>query len=153
MVKDFNWCLIYYRCKHYFCEKCALNHYKKSTRCYICNQQTHGVFNPAKELIARMKGEEASSSKQDDLTELPNDSDSDWNAKQDNCTKTEYTTVNKKGIFSQNKLHTTLKLRERKVKTLTRNWRDHKRDRHTQTHGNWIEIFRPALPSSSIKRE
>ena len=28
------------------------------------------------------------------------------------------------------------KLRERKLKTLTRNCRDHKRDRHTQTHGN-----------------
>ena len=45
------------------------------------------------------------------------------------------------------------KLRERKVKTLTRNWRDHKRDRHTQTHENWIEIFRLARPSSSIERE
>ncbi|XP_066596323.1 E3 ubiquitin-protein ligase RNF113A-like [Prorops nasuta] len=45
------------KCKHYFCEKCALEHYKKSTRCYICNQQTNGVFNPAKELIARSKQE------------------------------------------------------------------------------------------------
>ncbi|XP_029039069.1 E3 ubiquitin-protein ligase RNF113A [Osmia bicornis bicornis] len=46
------------KCKHYFCEKCALEHYKKSTRCYICNVQTNGVFNPAKELIARTKMEE-----------------------------------------------------------------------------------------------
>ncbi|XP_015115917.1 E3 ubiquitin-protein ligase RNF113A [Diachasma alloeum] len=46
------------KCKHYFCEKCALDHYKKSTRCFICNVQTTGVFNPAKELIARMKAEE-----------------------------------------------------------------------------------------------
>ena len=38
------------------------------------------------------------------------------------------------------------------MKTLTRNWRDHKRDRHTQTHGNWNEIFRLARPSFSIKR-
>ena len=38
------------------------------------------------------------------------------------------------------------KLWERKVKTVTRNWRDHERDRHTQTHGNWIEIFRLARP-------
>ncbi|KAK0175711.1 hypothetical protein PV327_009440 [Microctonus hyperodae] len=43
------------KCKHYFCEKCALDHYKKSTRCFICNVQTTGVFNPAKELIARTK--------------------------------------------------------------------------------------------------
>ncbi|XP_045457663.1 E3 ubiquitin-protein ligase RNF113A [Melitaea cinxia] len=43
------------RCKHYFCEKCALENYKKSTRCFICNAQTSGVFNPAKELEAKMK--------------------------------------------------------------------------------------------------
>ncbi|KAH0944968.1 hypothetical protein HN011_008805 [Eciton burchellii] len=46
------------KCKHYFCEKCALERYRKSTRCYICNAQTNGTFNPAKELIARNKMEE-----------------------------------------------------------------------------------------------
>lgn len=44
------------KCQHYFCEKCALDHYKKTTKCYICSKQTHGVFNPAKDVIARMKG-------------------------------------------------------------------------------------------------
>lgn len=43
------------KCKHYFCEKCALENYKKTTRCYICNAQTNGVFNPAKELQAKLK--------------------------------------------------------------------------------------------------
>ncbi|CAG9794250.1 unnamed protein product [Diatraea saccharalis] len=43
------------KCKHYFCEKCALENYKKSTRCFICNTQTGGVFNPAKELEAKLK--------------------------------------------------------------------------------------------------
>ncbi|KAH8278748.1 hypothetical protein KR018_008201 [Drosophila ironensis] len=43
------------KCKHYFCEKCALAQYKKSQRCIICSQQTNGIFNPAKELIARLK--------------------------------------------------------------------------------------------------
>nr|CAD7433215.1 unnamed protein product [Timema monikensis] len=43
------------KCQHYFCEKCALDHFNKSTRCYICNQQTNGMFNPAKELAARLK--------------------------------------------------------------------------------------------------
>lgn len=43
------------KCKHYFCEKCALAQYKKSTRCYTCNLQTNGTFNPAKELIAKLK--------------------------------------------------------------------------------------------------
>lgn len=43
------------KCKHYFCEKCALAQYKKTKRCFVCNEQTMGVFNPAKELIAKMK--------------------------------------------------------------------------------------------------
>ncbi|XP_015602620.1 RING finger protein 113A [Cephus cinctus] len=46
------------KCKHYFCEKCALEQYKKSTRCFICNVQTNGMFNPAKDLMARAKMEE-----------------------------------------------------------------------------------------------
>ena len=43
------------KCKHYFCEACALKHYKKSKRCYVCGVQTNGMFNPAKELIKKMK--------------------------------------------------------------------------------------------------
>ncbi|XP_043911136.1 E3 ubiquitin-protein ligase RNF113A [Protopterus annectens] len=43
------------KCKHYFCESCALQHYRKSKRCYVCEQQTNGIFNPAKELIAKME--------------------------------------------------------------------------------------------------
>lgn len=39
---------LFSRCRHYFCEACALQHYRKSKRCYVCNQQTNGVFNPAK---------------------------------------------------------------------------------------------------------
>ena len=58
------------RCKHYFCEKCALTQFKKSTRCFICNVQTNGVFNPAKEIIKRMQQEE-------DEKEV-SDSESDW---------------------------------------------------------------------------
>ncbi|EZA59678.1 hypothetical protein DMN91_005431 [Ooceraea biroi] len=62
------------KCKHYFCEKCALERYKKSTRCYICNAQTNGIFNPAKELIARTKMEE----KEKEATEVTSeDSDED----------------------------------------------------------------------------
>lgn len=45
------------KCKHYFCEKCALENFKKSTRCYICNAQTQGIFNPAKEIIDKLKSE------------------------------------------------------------------------------------------------
>ncbi|XP_039747680.1 E3 ubiquitin-protein ligase RNF113A [Pararge aegeria] len=42
------------RCKHYFCEKCALANFKKSSRCFLCNAQTSGVFNPATELQAKI---------------------------------------------------------------------------------------------------
>lgn len=43
------------KCKHYFCESCALKHYVKSKRCFACNQQTMGVFNPAKDLLEKIK--------------------------------------------------------------------------------------------------
>ncbi|GAB1863638.1 RING finger protein 113A [Camponotus japonicus] len=46
------------KCKHYFCEKCALEQCKKSTGCYVCNTQTNSTFNPTKEIIARTKIEE-----------------------------------------------------------------------------------------------
>ncbi|XP_048218777.1 E3 ubiquitin-protein ligase RNF113A-like [Perognathus longimembris pacificus] len=43
------------KCKHYFCESCALQHFRTTPRCYVCDQQTSGVFNPAKELIAKLR--------------------------------------------------------------------------------------------------
>jgi len=46
------------KCKHYFCEACALKHYRKSKRCYVCGEQTSGMFNPAKELIKKLKSME-----------------------------------------------------------------------------------------------
>ncbi|NWI04870.1 R113A protein, partial [Tichodroma muraria] len=49
------------KCRHYFCESCALQHYRKSHCCCVCDKQTNGVFNPAKELMAKLekhKGEE-----------------------------------------------------------------------------------------------
>lgn len=42
------------KCKHYFCEKCALERYKKSRRCFVCNEQTNGIFNHAKELMSKL---------------------------------------------------------------------------------------------------
>lgn len=32
------------RCKHYFCEKCALNRFKKDMKCAICGENTYGAF-------------------------------------------------------------------------------------------------------------
>ncbi|KAG5676764.1 hypothetical protein PVAND_006573 [Polypedilum vanderplanki] len=43
------------KCQHYFCEKCALERYRKSTRCFVCSAQTNGVFNPAKKLIEKLQ--------------------------------------------------------------------------------------------------
>ena len=54
------------RCKHYFCEKCALDHYRKSQRCFSCGKQTSGMFNPAKDLIERMAKREAAGKVYDD---------------------------------------------------------------------------------------
>ncbi|CAI5711230.1 unnamed protein product [Peronospora destructor] len=34
-------------CSHFFCEACALKHFKKSSRCFNCKKQTNGVFNAA----------------------------------------------------------------------------------------------------------
>ena len=44
------------RCGHYFCEDCAIGHYKKSKRCFVCNKQTNGIFNMAKNIVAKLKG-------------------------------------------------------------------------------------------------
>ncbi|XP_063815593.1 E3 ubiquitin-protein ligase RNF113A isoform X2 [Pseudophryne corroboree] len=53
------------KCKHYFCESCALQHYRKSKRCYVCNTQTNGVFNPAKDLITKMEKYKAKQNESD----------------------------------------------------------------------------------------
>ena len=66
------------KCKCYFCEKCALEHYRKSQRCYECGKQTSGMFNPAKDLIERMAKREAAgktySDSEDDDERLPDES-------------------------------------------------------------------------------
>ncbi|OAA38720.1 CCCH and RING finger protein (Znf183) [Beauveria brongniartii RCEF 3172] len=38
------------RCGHYFCEPCALQHYRKDPACAACGAGTNGVFNSAKKL-------------------------------------------------------------------------------------------------------
>ena len=44
------------RCKHYFCEKCALaGSTKGGGRCGVCNEPTKGIFNVAHDIIKRMK--------------------------------------------------------------------------------------------------
>ncbi|KAJ4837295.1 hypothetical protein Tsubulata_026370 [Turnera subulata] len=42
------------KCKHYFCEHCALKHHSKNKKCFVCNQPTLGIFNTAHEIRKRM---------------------------------------------------------------------------------------------------
>uniref|UniRef100_A0A915DIZ3 Uncharacterized protein n=1 Tax=Ditylenchus dipsaci TaxID=166011 RepID=A0A915DIZ3_9BILA len=51
------------KCKHYFCESCAIGHYRKSKRCAVCNVKTDGIFSTAKDIIAKM------GAKKEDTTE------------------------------------------------------------------------------------
>ncbi|KAK9806809.1 hypothetical protein WJX72_003538 [[Myrmecia] bisecta] len=43
------------RCKHYFCETCALKHNAKSGKCAVCEQPTNGLFNIATDVLKRQK--------------------------------------------------------------------------------------------------
>jgi RING finger protein 113A len=50
------------RCGHYFCERCALQRYRKDPSCAACGAGTNGVFNGAKrlqKLLDRKKEREA----------------------------------------------------------------------------------------------
>eukprot|EP00347_Sterkiella_histriomuscorum_P016985 403351100 len=41
------------QCNHYFCEKCALDHYSKTSDCFICDKPTNGIFNEAPKLLKK----------------------------------------------------------------------------------------------------
>ena len=43
------------RCKHYFCEACALQHNVKSAKCFVCDAPTHGIFNVAHDIKRKIK--------------------------------------------------------------------------------------------------
>ncbi|GMR42378.1 hypothetical protein PMAYCL1PPCAC_12573, partial [Pristionchus mayeri] len=63
------------RCKHFFCERCAIVAFKKSKKCRVCEQNTAGVFNPAKELIAHINGESSKKKRMKEEEEENIDSD------------------------------------------------------------------------------
>lgn len=46
------------KCKHYFCEHCALKHHSKNKKCFVCNEPTLGIFNTAHEIKKKMAEEE-----------------------------------------------------------------------------------------------
>jgi RING finger protein 113A len=43
------------RCKHYFCEQCALKQNAQGGKCFVCNQPTSGIFNVAHDIVRRTK--------------------------------------------------------------------------------------------------
>ncbi|KAJ1977923.1 RNA-splicing factor [Dimargaris verticillata] len=47
------------KCSHYFCEKCALQQYKKSPKCYACNTPTGGIFNSASAMFKKSAQKQA----------------------------------------------------------------------------------------------
>ncbi|XP_066321605.1 zinc finger CCCH domain-containing protein 15-like [Miscanthus floridulus] len=42
------------KCKHYFCEHCALKHHSKNKKCHVCLKPTGGIFNAAQEIRKKM---------------------------------------------------------------------------------------------------
>ncbi|XP_010537443.1 PREDICTED: zinc finger CCCH domain-containing protein 1 [Tarenaya hassleriana] len=48
------------KCKHYFCEHCALKHHAKNKKCFVCNQPTQGIFNTAHEIKKKMAEDQRS---------------------------------------------------------------------------------------------
>ena len=43
------------KCEHYFCERCAIAHFQKSRRCFVCSEQTGGIFNKAKAIAEKIE--------------------------------------------------------------------------------------------------
>ncbi|CAO3595387.1 unnamed protein product [Absidia cylindrospora] len=43
------------KCQHYFCESCAIDHYKSSSKCFACGASTSGVFNTAKNILEKLR--------------------------------------------------------------------------------------------------
>ena len=56
-------CPVVTKCQHYFCEACALRHAVKTKRCFVCAENTGGIFNKAtaiqEKIDARTRQEEA----------------------------------------------------------------------------------------------
>jgi len=44
-------------CKHYFCERCIFEEFRKSKSCPVCSRPLNGNFNVAHDVIARDKAE------------------------------------------------------------------------------------------------
>lgn len=73
------------KCGHYFCEKCALDRYKKTPNCAACGAGTGGVFNGAKglkKLLERKKEREEKRREAGEEIEEANEQDGKETAKE-----------------------------------------------------------------------
>lgn len=70
------------KCKHYFCTTCALNAFKKSSKCPVCHQNTEKIMNAAKDLINYMKRKKTTESEK---TTTQEDDDDDAEPNHDHC--------------------------------------------------------------------
>jgi RING finger protein 113A len=43
------------KCKHYYCQACALKRYAKNPKCAACGAPTNGIFNKADKIIEQSK--------------------------------------------------------------------------------------------------
>ena len=64
------------RCFHTFCADCAMTHFeKKSRKCFLCNRDTQGTFNPATALIKHIRQLESQGNENNDSSEKQDDDD------------------------------------------------------------------------------
>lgn len=42
-------------CKHYFCEKCAMENFQESNSCAVCQTKTNGIFNNASDALEKAR--------------------------------------------------------------------------------------------------
>eukprot|EP01060_Flectonema_neradi_P040875 TRINITY_DN9477_c0_g1_i1.p1 TRINITY_DN9477_c0_g1~~TRINITY_DN9477_c0_g1_i1.p1 ORF type:complete len:236 (+),score=52.40 TRINITY_DN9477_c0_g1_i1:213-920(+) len=68
-------------CCHTFCADCAMTHFEeKSRKCFLCNRDTRGTFNPATALIRhieQLNAQKKLSSVNNDMGDSKNDDDDD----------------------------------------------------------------------------
>uniref|UniRef100_A0A0K0F961 RING finger protein 113 homolog (inferred by orthology to a C. elegans protein) n=1 Tax=Strongyloides venezuelensis TaxID=75913 RepID=A0A0K0F961_STRVS len=38
-------------CKHFFCQSCAINNFRKSKKCFTCGENTNGIFKNADKIL------------------------------------------------------------------------------------------------------
>ncbi|KAL8455894.1 hypothetical protein Emag_000268 [Eimeria magna] len=55
------------RCRHYFCEKCAVEEYKSSSKCSQCGAETLGILNEATKIVEKLeKAKQADEQEEED---------------------------------------------------------------------------------------